>query len=133
MEGDLIAFRYKDYRNKNYQGHPVEKERELSYRDFFPLLLQHVPLPRFRLVRYYGIYSNRGHLPRECFSESEEAPISWRSVHQSETGQDPLICPHCNVMKIYSYSIAESIEGTYKYYRLGLKPDFHATFLQKVA
>jgi hypothetical protein len=133
MEGETIGFRYKDYKNKDYLGHPIEKEKVLNYRDFFPLLLQHVPLPRFRLVRYYGVYSNRGHIPRENFSEIEDTPINWKSLQQSETGQDPLLCPKCNVLKTYSYSLAENREGTYKYYRLGLISDPHATFSEKVA
>lgn len=133
MEGEIIGFRYKDYKSKDYFGHPIEKERVLNYRDFFPLLLQHVPLPSFRLVRYYGIYSNRGHIPREYFSEIEDTPINWKSLQQSETGQDPLLCQKCNVLKTYSYSIAESKDGAYKYFRLGLTTDPHATFSEKVA
>lgn len=133
MEGEIIAFKYTDNKHKDYYGHPIEKELVLNYRDFFPLLLQHVPLPRFRLVRHYGIYSNRGHLPREYFSEIEDTPITWRSFQQSETGQDPLICPHCKVMKLYSYSVVESSGGLYKYFRLGLLTDPHATFSEKVA
>ena len=133
MEGEFIAFRYKDYKSKDYFGHPIEKERVLNYRDFFPLLLQHVPLPSFRLVRYYGIYSNRGHLPKEVFSGGNDVSINWRELQQSETGQDPLFCQKCNVIKTYSHSIAESNDGTYIYYRLGLNPDQHATFFQKVA
>jgi hypothetical protein len=65
MEGEIIGFNHKDYKNKDYYGRPIEKEKVLDYREFFPLLLQHVPLPYFRLVRYYGIYSNKGHLPRD--------------------------------------------------------------------
>jgi hypothetical protein len=84
-------------------------------------------------VRYYGIYSNRGHIPREYFSELEDTPINWKSLQQSETGQDPLLCTKCNVLKTYSYSIAESKDGAYKYYRLGLTTDPHATFSEKVA
>lgn len=133
MEGEFIGFRYKDYKKKDFEGHPMEKERVLNYRDFFPLLLQHVPLPRFRLVRYYGIYSNRGHLPREYFSQIEVTPIDWRSLQQSETGQDPLVCPHCSVKKEYSYSFVESKQGSYMYFRIDLRDDPNATFLQKVA
>jgi hypothetical protein len=133
MEGEFIGFSHKDYKNKDFNGHPIERERVLNYRDFFPLLLQHVPLPRFRLVRYYGIYSNRGHIPRKYFSEIEDTPITWRSLHQSETGQDPLTCPHCNVQKTYSHSIVENNKVLYQYFRLGLKVDPHATFFQKVA
>ena len=133
MEGEFIGFSYKDYKKKDFNGLPFSRERTLNYREFFPLLLQHVPLPRFRLVRYYGIYSNRSHIPREYFSEMDDTPISWRLLQQSETGQDPLICPHCKVMKIYSYSIAKGREGSYNYYRLDLKTDSHATFREKVA
>jgi hypothetical protein len=133
MEGEFIGFSWKDYKNLDYKGLPIEKEIVLHYRDFFPLLLQHVPLPRFRQVRYYGIYSNRGHLPREYFSEIETAPITWRSLQLSETGQDPLLCPHCKVMKTYSYSVAESSKGSYMYYNLELRADPSATFLEKVA
>jgi hypothetical protein len=134
IEGEFIGFRHKDYKNKDYFGHPIEKEKVLNYRDFFPLLLQHVPLPRFRLVRYYGIYSNRGHLSKELFcSAGEDVKVNWRDVQQSETGQDPLICKKCNVIKTYSHSFAESKSGNYIYYRLGLNPDPHATFFQKVA
>ena len=133
MENEIIAFKYKDNKNKDFNGNPIERELVLNYRDFFPLLLQHVPLPRFRLVRYYGIYSNRGHIPREYFSEMDDTPVNWKSLQQSETGQDPLICQKCNVIKTYSYSIAQSKNGTYKYFRLGLNPDPHSTFLEKVA
>jgi hypothetical protein len=133
MEEEIIGFRYKDYKNKDFLGLPIEKEKVLNYRDFFPLLLQHVPLPSFRLIRYYGIYSNRGHLPKELFSGSDDVTLNWRSLQQSETGQDPLLCQKCKILKTYSYSVAESNDGTYIYFRLGLIPDPHATFSEKVA
>lgn len=133
MENEIIAFKYKDNKNKDINGKPIERELVLNYRDFFALLLQHVPLPSFRLVRYYGIYSNRGHLPKELFSGSDDAALNWRELQQSETGHDPLLCQKCNVIKTYSHSIAESKNGTYIYYRLGLVTDPHATFSAKVA
>lgn len=136
MENEIIAFKYKDNKNKDINGKPIEKELTLNYRDFFPLLLQHVPLPNFRLVRYYGIYSNRGHLPKEFFSGSddvEDTLINWKSLQESKTGEDSLICKKCNVTKIYTHSIVESKGITYKYYRLGLRTDSHETFKEKVA
>jgi len=133
IENEIIAFKYKDNKNKDINGKPIERELVLNYRDFFALLLQHVPLPSFRLVRYYGIYSNRGHLPKELFSGSDDVTINWRELQHSETGQDPLLCKKCNIIKTYSHSIAQSNNGTYIYYRLGLNPDPHATFFQKVA
>jgi len=133
MDNEIIAFKYKDNKNKDINGKPIEKEVVLNYRDFFALLLQHVPLPSFRLVRYYGVYSNRGHLPKELFSGGDDVSINWRELQQSETEQDPLICKKCNAIKIYSHSVAQSNNETFIYYRLGLNPDPHATFFQKVA
>lgn len=59
MEGEKISFKYKDYKQKNEEGKATEKIMTLHYNDFFPLLLQHVPLANFRLVRYYGIYATK--------------------------------------------------------------------------
>ena len=136
MDNEIIAFKYKDNKNKDINGRPIERELTLNYRDFFSRLLQHVPLPNFRLVRYYGIYSNRGHLPKEFFSgcdDVEDTLINWKSLQESKTGEDPLFCKKCNVRKIYSHSIVESKGITYKYFRLGLRDDSHETFKEKVA
>lgn len=108
MEGETIGFQHKDYKYKDSNGKPVIRECVLNYRDFFPLLLQHVPLPYFRLVRYYGIYSNKGHLPREYFYQPEdELPIDWATLQKAITGQDPLFCQMCNKSKVYTHTIAK--------------------------
>jgi hypothetical protein len=117
MEGEIIGFSYKDYKNKDVIGLPIEKEKVHNYRDFFPLLLQHVPLPYFRLVRYYGIYSNKGHLPKEYFCQEEEVPVNWKSLHESETGVDPMVCQKCNVAKVYTHTIVERKTGFTKIIR----------------
>jgi len=117
MEGEIIGFCYKDYKKKDFYQKPMKKEKVLNYREFFPLLLQHVPLPYFRLVRYYGIYSNKGHLPREYFNQEEEPPINWKSFQESETGENPLVCQSCKVDKVYIHSIVERRTGINKYFR----------------
>ena len=71
MDGENISFRYRDYKNSPDRRNPVEKELTLHYREFFPRLLQHVPLRYFRIVRYYGFYSNKGSLPEEYFGQDE--------------------------------------------------------------
>jgi hypothetical protein len=111
MEQENIGFRHKDYKNKDFYGHPIEKETVLNYRDFFPLLLQHVPLPNFRLVRYYGIYSNKGHLPREYFCQDQEEPINWKSLQESETGEDPMVCQRCKIDKVYTHTTVQRKTG----------------------
>jgi hypothetical protein len=92
MEGDYITFRYKDYRDRDENKKPKEKELCLHYRDFFPRLLQHVPAKYFRIVRYYGLYSNHGNIPEEYFYNEEE----------KTEGQeiDLSYCEHCKIRKV---------------------------------
>ncbi|MBK5202974.1 MAG: transposase [Prolixibacteraceae bacterium] len=114
MEGENIKFRYKDNKTKDINNKPIERELELNYRDFFPRLLQHVPLPYFRLVRYYASYSNRVSIPQEyIYKETEqskteisenEAPENWENLQIKKTGLNPLICSHCQKRKIYMYT-----------------------------
>jgi len=109
MEGEMISFRYKDNKAKDGNNKPIEKELKLHYRDFFPRLLQHVPLPYFRLVRYYGLYSNRATIPQEyLYAEKKEAekehPDNWEALQLEKTGENPLICPQCNKRKVYLHT-----------------------------
>jgi len=105
MEGENISFRYKDNKTKDSHNKPIERELELNYRDFFPRLLQHVPLPYFRLVRYYGMYSNRGAIPQEyIYTEENENPDKWEELQVEKTGENPLICSTCHTRKEYLYT-----------------------------
>ena len=69
IEGEFISFKYKDYKQKDDDGKYTERIERLHYYDFFPLLLQHVPLTNFRLVRYYGIYATKAKISEEFKSK----------------------------------------------------------------
>jgi len=90
MEGENIAFRYKDYKDRDADQKPVEKEVELHYRDFFPRLLQHVPEPYSRTVRYYGLYSNKGNCPDEYLYQEQ---CEETTIHELD---DEKHCEFCN-------------------------------------
>ena len=118
MEGEYIGFRYKDYKNTDIEGKPIEKEMVMHYRDFFPRLLQHVPLPYFRLVRYYGVYSNRSDIPKEYLFKETNPVEEPDSFNESE-----LYCSHCKKEKEYQYTYVEKRIGKvqqmrYTYIRL---------------
>jgi len=72
IEGEYISFRYKDYKDRDANNVAKEKILRLHYNEFFPRLLQHVPIPYFRLVRYYGLYSNHGRIPEEYKTQQGE-------------------------------------------------------------
>jgi len=111
--GENISFRYRDYKNSPDRRNPVEKELTLHYREFFPRLLQHVPLRYFRIVRYYGFYSNKGNLPEEYFGR-DESEIEEAGLHQEESGyENPYFCECCGRMRIYSHTTVTSGGMTY--------------------
>ncbi len=70
IEGEYISFRYKDYKQKDADGKYTEKIMRLHYYDFFPLLLQHVPLSNFRIVRYCGIYATKSKITEKFKSKA---------------------------------------------------------------
>lgn len=113
IEGEYIAFNYKDYKNLDFNGKPMIKELRLHYRDFFPRLLQHVPLPYFRLVRYYGAYAarskailNKKHTGIKVMPESATEPDEANAK-----GENPKICKHCKTVKVYLYTTISNKKG----------------------
>jgi len=92
IDGEYISFSYKDYRDRDENQKPKEKELRLHFREFFPRLLQHVPAKYFRIVRYYGLYSNHGKIPEEYFYTEEEKT--------EEPEIDVSYCAHCKVQKV---------------------------------
>ncbi len=115
MEGEYITFKYKDNKAKDNNNKPIEQELKMNYREFFPRLLQHVPLKYFRIVRYYGSYSNRAKIPEEYLykeTQTKEQKVqpqeSWEELQIAKTGINPLICANCQKRKTYLYTKLKS-------------------------
>lgn len=122
IEGENISFKYKDNKNLDINKKPIEKIAEFNYRDFFPRLLQHVPLKYFRIVRYYAAYSNRAAIPKEYLydpdCEQENNTENWEEAQIEKTGQNPMICEYCKQRKIYLYtSIKRKHETIISYFK----------------
>lgn len=116
IEGEYLSFKYKDYKNKDYFGKPIEKELKLHYSDFFPRLLQHVPFKGFRLVRYYGHYAGASHIPEEYLYDPDQAiqdedievnqdPDLKNDTQVETKAEDFRVCKHCNKTKTYLHTI----------------------------
>jgi hypothetical protein len=109
IDDDYITFRHKDYRDRDEKNKAKEKELTLHYCDFFPRLLQHVPEAYFRIVRYYGIYSNTFHIPEEYKEpRTENQKLSWVELQEIKTGENPMYCSHCHKRKIYIHTIMDT-------------------------
>ena len=106
IEGENISFKYKDYKNLDFHGKPIVKEETMNYREFFPRLLQHVPLPYFRIVRYYGAYAPRTKavINKMNFKKIDETPETEQTEEIYEIPENPKICKNCNTEKTYLYT-----------------------------
>ena len=101
-----LVFSHKDYKNLDYHGKPIVKELTLHYTKFFPRLLQHVPLPYFRLVRYYGVYAARSKaILKSCYKDHLAEPMVDQGEEKcDESAETPKHCKTCNVAKTYLYT-----------------------------
>lgn len=107
-----VTFSAKD---RNSKSRRRRKAVTLPTDYFLMRLFEHIPLDRFHLVRYYGIFSNRnkgklmpivqrlippaGSTPPVELAEKplelEEPRPTWREKHKEKYGEDPLVCPIC--------------------------------------
>lgn len=121
IEGEYISFQYKDYKDKEECRNPKstiaersrskakEKIETLHYRDFFPLLLQHVPLPNFRIVKYYGCYARFNDIPQEFKAKQNEPQLSEILVEEYQHNEkNPKYCKSCTCAKQYVYSLIDT-------------------------
>lgn len=110
IDGQYISFTYKDYKEKDNNGELLQKELTLHYNDFFPLLLQHVPLKNFRLVRYSGAYATK----------TKVNPIHSLKEKQQDSGQKVIafdqtkVCEKCQGNMMYIDTIAS--KGSVKWF-----------------
>lgn len=123
IQGEYISFKYKDYKNLDYYGKPIIKELTLHYHDFFPRLLQHVPQPYFRLVRYYGAYAARTKaILKKIYPENavKEEPVN-EDEGIYELPDNPKFCKNCNNEKTYVYTVFR-VRGGKKVYMSRFNP-----------
>lgn len=112
INGKYITFKYKDNKHLDFNGKPIVKELTLNYTEFFQRLLQHVPLPYFRLVRYYGAYAARTKaMIKDKYPVYQERVKEVETEETYEMPDNPKVCKNCNREKKYLYSTFRNREG----------------------
>lgn len=116
IEGEYLSFKHKNYKKTDESGKPAEEILRLHYKEFFPRLLQHVPHPYFRVVRYFGIYSNRLRSKVRQMAEGTEitadTAVSPAEESNSSAGcSEKIICRHCGFEKIYHHTVIKGDEN----------------------
>jgi hypothetical protein len=65
-----------------YNKYFKENLKVFKAEEFISELVQHVPPPRMRLIRYYGLYSSRSRQKWEEWEYvSRHAPQGWKDAH----------------------------------------------------
>jgi len=116
-----VKIRFNDYKNTPKGEKPRQSIKSFTNEGFFDELLQHVPIEKFKMVRYYGLYSSHykafvlKHINREV-TASFTKKTKWVEFEQyreleKENGKpDPLMCINChclmtNVQVIYPHKL----------------------------
>jgi len=102
-DGIDVEFEHKDKRT----GRVVRES--LSVDEFIGRIIRHIPDKHFRMIRYYGVYSNRGgekyvklkKLVGEKYGSDFRfenfVARTWRERVIEATNIDPLMCPKCKI------------------------------------
>ena len=95
-----VIFTYKDYAD----GSKI-KIKKMRLFVFMSYLINHIPDKYFRIVRGYGIFSNRvkgellsisRKLVEKVSEKKAKKQKSWRERYMEISGKDPLICEKCH-------------------------------------
>ena len=113
-----VKIRFNDYKNTPKGEKARQSIKTFTNEGFFDALLQHVPIQKFKMVRYYSLYTSHY---RSFIQEQVERKVTashtketqwvefekYRELEKANGKPDPLNCINCNklmtdVVVIYS-------------------------------
>ena len=114
---------------KDYNQGGIIKSKSMRVFTFITYLTNHIPEKYFRVIRAYGLFSNRLRgklLPQTRKVLKQKKPLnpvfkSWRERTKNREGKDPLVCEICNIEMVLVF-----VCFTYQYAmtkKIGIKPD----------
>jgi len=136
IEGEYITFKYKDYADrtdpKDKKSPAKEKELRSHYSKFFPLLLQHVPPPYFRLVRYYGAYARFDIIPQE-YKATQDQQLQQTIEEEYEISENnPKFCTTCTRKKVYINTLFDTRKKTERTEMFNIRKHSHKYYKKVV-
>jgi hypothetical protein len=84
FDGRIVKFYYDE------EGELVEVVKTVD--DFISSLIQHIPLPQFKMIRYYGAYSRKGKRVFRCKLQSSIKQLTLYRFGLIK----PILCPFCH-------------------------------------
>ena len=102
-DGQWVTFWYESHEEKR------RVYRRLEAGKFIELVIDHIPLKGFKMVRHYGLYARRSkgialEILSKCrnflqqsfsFLSAPAKVLGWRQRLIQTFGKDPLLCPRC--------------------------------------
>jgi hypothetical protein len=108
--GDTVKLSYR-VNGEDSDGNKKETT-SLPIEQFIQRLLLHVPMPRTKAVRFYGLYSpgkkdDLNHCRKQFNQEPVEEPefIEWQSYCNTRGSDHPELCPVCGARMIEGHKI----------------------------
>jgi len=112
VNNNTIKIKFNDYKNTPKNHKPVQAIKTFTINQFFDAILQHVPIKKFKMVRYYGLYTSHY---KSVISDNTKSPIQTKELSQyqwsefeqfrkleiSKGNPDPLICPNCKIQLFF--------------------------------
>lgn len=116
-----VKILFNDYKRTPKGQKPIQSIKTFTNEGFFDELLQHVPIEKFKMVRYYGLYSSHyrsfidQHINRDVTADYSRKTKwtefeQYRALETAHGKPDPLMCPNCNY-------IMQDVEVIYPYKR----------------
>lgn len=121
-----IKILFNDYKNTPKNSKPLQSVKTFTNEGFFDALLQHVPIQKFKMVRYYGLYSSHY---KSFIKENQKGKVTasptkdtqwvefekYRELEKANGKPDPLNCPNCKTLMtdcVVIYPIKMIIDDT---------------------
>lgn len=108
FDGKEVIFSYRENEREDKAGKGKKKTMRLPYGQFIDRLLLHVPQPRARMVRAWGLFANnkKGDLAL-CRAQLGQLPIEeetefldWQTICAKRGDEHPERCPVCGRLLI---------------------------------
>ena len=125
-DGENVTFHYNRHEDN------VFVKKTIPALDFISLLIQHIPEPHYKMIRYYGLYARHRSSDkklRKAIHPSKHKLIcsfsKWRNNIATSFGYDPICCSNCKttmtLTDLYFKHKRVSLEDLYERSMLKLK------------
>ena len=105
FDDKIVKFHY--YKITITSKHPYKEIKERidvvkSIDDFITALIQHIPIPQFKMIRHYGCYSRKS---KKYYNLSSHSSIRQKKLHHFglQKQHKTISCPKCSTPMLFVF------------------------------